>query len=168
MNNTRVAWQAIYLQEQWTRDRLTLQGAVRFDRARSWFPEQQEGPSRFLPAPIIIPETRGVDSYKDITVRAGATYDVSGNGRTALKLSLGKYLEGAGVIGNYANTNPTLRMPQTTSIFGPAGVTRAWNDAEPELRARLRLAEPAGAGSEAGRRRSCAASCRTPASGRTS
>jgi Carboxypeptidase regulatory-like domain len=129
VNNARVAWQAIYLQEQWTRDRLTFQGAVRFDRARSWFPEQQEGPSRFLPAPIIIPETRGVDSYKDISVRAGATYDLSGNGRTALKLSLGKYLEGAGVIGNYANTNPTLRMPQTTSVFGPSGVTRAWNDA---------------------------------------
>ena len=52
-----------------------------------------------------------------------------GTGRTALKMSLGKYLEGAGVTGNYANTNPTLRMPQTTSVFGTAGVTRAWTDA---------------------------------------
>ena len=31
-------------------------------------------------------------------------------------MNLGKYLEGAGVSGNYANTNPTLRMPQTTSV----------------------------------------------------
>ena len=52
-----------------------------------------------------------------------------GNGRTALKLSLGSYLEGAGVSGIYANTNPTLRLPQTTSAFGTAGVTRAWTDA---------------------------------------
>ena len=121
---------ALFVQEQWTRDRLTLQGAVRFDRARSWFPAQQEGPSRFLPTPIVIPETRGVDSYKDITPQDGRRRTTcSGRGRTALKMSLGKYLEGAGVSGNYANTNPTLRMPQTTSVFGTAGVTRAWTDA---------------------------------------
>ena len=129
VNNARAAWDGLFAQEQWTRRRLTLQGAVRFDRARSWFPVQQEGPSRFLPAPIVIPATRGVDSYKDITPRVGAAYDISGTGRTAIKVSLGKYLEGAGVTGNYANTNPTLRMPQTTMVFGTAGVTRAWTDA---------------------------------------
>ena len=32
-------------------------------------------------------------------------------------------------MGIYANTNPTLRMPQTTSTLGTAGVTRAWTDA---------------------------------------
>ena len=129
VNDARVAWDALFVQDQWTRERLTLQGAVRFDRARSWFPEQREGPSRFLPTPIIIPETRGVDSYKDITTRMGVAYDLFGTGRTALKMSLGKYLEGAGTTGNYANTNPTLRMPQTTQTFGTAGVTRTWTDA---------------------------------------
>ena len=129
VNDARVAWQGLFIQDQWTRNRLTLQGAARFDRAWSWFPRQQEGPSRFLPAPIVIPETRGVDSYKDVTVRMGVAYDLAGTGRTALKVTLGKYLEGAGVSGTYANTNPTLRMPQTTSVFGTAGVTRAWTDA---------------------------------------
>jgi hypothetical protein len=129
MNNARAGWDALFVQDQWTRNRLTLQGAVRFDRATSWFPVQQEGPSRFLPTPIIIPETRGVDSYKDITPRMGAVYDASGNGKTAIKMIVGKYLDGVGVSGTYANTNPTLRMPQTTSTFGTAGVTRAWTDA---------------------------------------
>jgi hypothetical protein len=129
VNNARAAWQALFAQEQWTRDRLTLQGAVRFDRAASWFPAQQEGPSRFLPAPIVIPESRGVDSYKDLTLRTGVAYDVAGSGSTVLKMTLGKYLEGAGVSGIYANTNPTLRLPQTTMAFGTAGVTRAWTDA---------------------------------------
>ena len=129
VNDTRVAWQGLFVQDQWTHDRLTLQGAARFDRAWSWFPVQQEGPSRFLPTPIVIPETRGVDSYKDVTLRMGVAYDVTGQGTTALKLTLGQYLEGAGVSGTYANTNPSLRMPQTTPVFGTAGVTRAWNDA---------------------------------------
>jgi hypothetical protein len=129
VNDARVAWQGLFVQEQWTRDRLTLQGAARFDRAWSWFPAQQEGPSRFLPTPIMIPATRGVDSYQDVTLRAGVAIDAFGTGRTAVKMSLGKYLEGAGVSGNYANTNPSLRMPQTTSVFGTAGVMRAWTDA---------------------------------------
>jgi hypothetical protein len=129
VNDARAAWDGLFAQEQWTRNRLTLQAAVRFDRARSWFPEQQEGPSKFLPTPIVIPETRGVDSYKDLSLRMGAAYDVFGDGRTALKMNLGRYLEGAGVSGTYANTNPTLRMPQTTMVFGTAGVTRAWTDA---------------------------------------
>ena len=106
VNDARAGWDALFVQEQWTRGRLTLQGAVRFDRARSWFPAQQEGPSRFLPTPIVIPETRGVDSYKDITPRIGVAYDVFGTGRTAIKMTIGRYLEGAGVSGHYANTNP--------------------------------------------------------------
>ena len=143
VNNARVGWEALYIQEQWTRQRLTLQAALRLDRARSWFPAQEEGPSRFLPTPIGIPETRGVDSYKDVTPRMGVAYDLFGTGTTALKMSLGKYLEGAGVTGNYANTNPTLRMPQTTQAFGTAGVTRAWTDTNQNFVPDCDLSNPA-------------------------
>jgi hypothetical protein len=128
VNDARAGWRAWFVQEQWTWRQLTVQGAVRLDWARSWFPAQQEGPSRFLPSPISIPETRGVDSYRDVSPRFGIAYDLTGTGRTALKMSVGKYLEGVGASGIYANTNPTLRMPQTTPSFGTAGVTRAWTD----------------------------------------
>ena len=142
VNDARAAWQAWFLQEQWTVRRLTLQGAVRFDRAWSWFPEQQEGPSRFLPVPLIVPETRGVDSYTDITPRLGIVYDLTGHGTTAVKMSLGRYLEGVGVNGLYANANPTLRMPQTTMAFATAGVTRAWNDANGNFVPDCNLGDP--------------------------
>ncbi len=143
VNNARAAWDGAFVQGQWTRERMTLQGALRFDRARSWFPQQQEGPSRFLPTPIDIPKTRGIDSYKDITPRMGAAIDLFGNGRTALKANFGKYLEGVGISGNYANTNPSLRLPQTTGVFGTAGVTRSWIDANGNFSPDCDLLNPA-------------------------
>ena len=142
VNDARAAWDALFAQGQWTTGRMTLQAAARFDRASSWFPVQREGPSRFLTTPIVIPETRGVDSYKDITPRIGIAYDVSGHGTTAVKLIAGKYLEGVGVSGNYANANPTLRMPQTTAAFGTAGVTRAWTDSNQNFVPDCDLSDP--------------------------
>ncbi len=129
VNNARASWHAVFAQEQWTAGRLSLQGALRYDHAGSWFPAQQEGPSRFLPTPMIFPETKGVDSYNDITPRFGAAYDVFGNGRTAIRANIGKYLEGVGVQLNYANSNPTLRVPTSTGPFQTQGVTRTWTDA---------------------------------------
>ncbi len=129
INNARAGWHAFFAQEQWTHNHFTLQAALRFDRSTSWFPQQQEGPARFLPTPIVFPETNGVNAYKDFTPRFGGSWDVFGNGKTAIKANIGKYLEGVGVQLNYANANPSLRMPQTTSVFGTAGVTRSWTDA---------------------------------------
>ena len=53
----RTRWEALYAQEQWTLNRLTLQGAVRYDHAWSYFPDQQIGPVRFLPAGFTLPAT---------------------------------------------------------------------------------------------------------------
>jgi hypothetical protein len=128
-NRSRVGTHALFAQEQWTFRRLTLQGALRFDRATSWFLEQQAGPSRFLPIATTFPETNGVDSYKDVTPRMGLAYDLFGNGKTAVKFNLGKYLEGAAIQLNYINPNPILRLPRSTNNFTTAGVTRTWTDA---------------------------------------
>src|SRR5712691_3150622 len=134
VNNGQGAWHAVFVQEQYTSGRLTLQGALRFDHSASWYPEQREGPSRFLPTALVIPRTPGVDAYKDITPRMGVAYDVFGNGRTAFKFNAGEYLEGMGISNNWANANPTLRMPCTVGPFAPCGVTRAWTDANNNLK----------------------------------
>ncbi len=54
-------------------------------------------------------ETPVVDSYKDLTPRAAVTYDLFGNGKTALKATLGKYLESTVTASNYGLGNPTSR-----------------------------------------------------------
>jgi hypothetical protein len=149
INDARAGWDALFAQEQWTMGRLTLQGALRFDVARSWFPEQSIGPDRFLPVAYSFPETKGIDSYKDITPRFGLAYDVFGSGRTAVKMNLGRYLEGVGVQLNYANTNPTLRIPTSTGPFGVPGVTRTWIDADGDLVADCDFANPLAHGNAA-------------------
>ena len=124
----RAAETSFFAQEQWTRGRITLQGGIRYDRAWSWFPEQVIGPTRFVPNPIVFPEQDGIDAYNDITPRFGVAWDIFGNGKTALKVNLGKYLEGASSSGIYYNTNPALRIAGGGfGIFNPS-VTRPWTD----------------------------------------
>jgi hypothetical protein len=125
----------LYVQQQWTVNRLTLQGALRFDHAWSWAPPQQLGPSTFLPTPLVFPRTPGVDSYKDLTPRASAAYDLFGNGKTALKASFGKYLESTITASNYGLNNPTSRIAQN--------VSRNWIDANANFRPDCDLLNPA-------------------------
>jgi hypothetical protein len=128
LRKLRTRYHAIYFQEQWTRGRMTLQGALRYDHAWSYSPEQVVGPTRFLPNPITFPRTPGVVGYNDISPRAGLAFDVFGNGRTALKVNLGRYLDAASNNnGNYSITNPTSRMAGSTELGRPA-ITRSWTD----------------------------------------
>ena len=99
---------------------------------------------------LVIPETKGVDAYKDITPRMGVAYDVFGNGKTAVKANLGKYLEGMGISNNWANANPTLRMPQTTAVVWAGGGDTHLDGPQQRLRSRLRLEEPSGPDSATG------------------
>jgi hypothetical protein len=116
----RVRYDAYYAQDQWTRGRITLQGALRFDRATSIFPAATIGGVRFLPTVLSFPETKGVDSYKDLTPRGGVAIDLFGDGKTALKFNVGRYLEAAQNGGLFIASRPTSRISTTAS--------RTWTD----------------------------------------
>jgi len=117
----RVRYDAFYAQDQKTFGRITLQGAVRYDRAWSYFPEVTVGPMRFLPNAITFPYTEGVHSYNDVTPRAGAAIDAFGDGKTSIKVNVGKYLQAAQNGLAYAALRPSSRLQGST--------TRVWTDA---------------------------------------
>jgi hypothetical protein len=78
--------------------RLTLNAGIRFDRYSSWLPEQGNpgtGPWATL---NIYPENRDFPVYNAWSPRLSLIYDLTGNGRIALKTSYGRYAaSGSGV-----------------------------------------------------------------------
>ncbi|PYR52221.1 MAG: hypothetical protein DMF95_06790, partial [Acidobacteria bacterium] len=128
----------IYAQDQWKLKRLTLTLGLRFDRFVGFDPAQNlpgSPDSNFdrsyagvQTAPTfanqwIGPHSFGqvddIPNWKDLNPRLGGSYDLFGDGRTALKVSLGRYV---------AKTNvdvSQLLNPINTSVNAAA---RAWTD----------------------------------------
>ena len=110
----------VYVQDQYTLKRLTLNGGLRFDYFTGSVPAQHLAASQFVPFERDFAPVSGVPIWSDISPRLGATYDLFGTGRTAIKVSLGSYLESLGA-GISQDNNPVV-----TSVLS---ASRTWNDA---------------------------------------
>jgi hypothetical protein len=122
--SNRTRFDAIYVQDQWTHNRLTLQGGVRYEHAWSWFPGEENGivADNQVGTKFLFPETKGVTGYHDMTPRMGAAYDVFGNGKTSVKVNVSKYLQAANNDAQYTIGNSAVTFQQTTN--------RSWTDSD--------------------------------------
>jgi hypothetical protein len=121
----------IFAQDQWVIRRLTLNLGIRFDYFNSEVPPQEapgtpfpgswEGATRSNPwiGERQFAALKNVPSWPDFSPRLGASYDLFGDGRTAIKVSLGRYVAKLGT------EIALLSNPINTSVIN---VNRSWND----------------------------------------
>src|SRR4030095_13901926 len=86
-----------------------------------------------IPTPILFPAQGGIE-YNDISPRFGAVYDLRGNGKTAVKFTVGRCLDAPSVAAIYSALNPINRLSTST--------TRSWTDANGDYRADCDLLNP--------------------------
>ena len=110
----------IYAQDAWTLRRLTLNLGGRYDYFNAEVPAQSSAPGPWIQARDF-PAIKNVPNWHDWSVRLAGTYDLFGNGKTALKANASKYIASAAA-GYAANFNPM------TYCGSCAGSTRAWID----------------------------------------
>ncbi len=105
-----------FLQESWTHKRLTINPGLRYEHIRYGLPAQGS-PAGLWAAERSFAANSNLITWNTIVPRLGVTYDVFGNGKTAVKLSASKYerMEGTG---NFSGVNPN----------GVATDTRLWRD----------------------------------------
>jgi hypothetical protein len=106
----------VFVQDTWTRKRLTVSPGLRWDHFNSSVPAQTEAAGRFVPARqfAAIPD---IPNWNNISPRIGASYDLTGKGKTAIKGNFGVFVQSQG--------------PGFASTYNPAVFstdTRTWND----------------------------------------
>jgi hypothetical protein len=112
---------AFFVQDQWTLKRLTINPGLRYDWFHPWVAEQN------APATVWVPERHfaAIDdmlSFKNWAPRFSAIYDVFGDGRTAVKANISKYVA---IMGN-----------GQADLYNPLGVLtdqRTWKDNNGDL-----------------------------------
>ena len=106
----------LYAQDTWTIDRLTLNLGIRFDHLKGSVPAQIRRAGLYTPE-FAIEAVDNVPNFKDIGPRLGVVYDLFGDGKSAIKAHLGRYV-------NYSqitkNNNPASRIAGTAN--------RTWDD----------------------------------------
>jgi hypothetical protein len=131
--------QSAYGTDTWSLKRVTLNLGVRFDRYDAFYPQQTTTTGQFVAVfpNFTEPETH-ILTWKDVTPRVGAIWDVRGNGKTVIK---GSY----GMFGNYMGfeyptifdsnavrsktyawqtatiPQPTSKTPYNANLCGPTG-----------------------------------------------
>ena len=123
------AWRAnvdadlgLFVQDRWTRNKLTLTYGLRYDYFSSSYPEQRIGPTTLAPTRnITFPAQPGLGALHDLSPRLGAVYDLRGDGKTALKASVNRFVLAMGPDVTFIQlANPSRNLV--------TNATRTWTD----------------------------------------
>jgi hypothetical protein len=106
-----------FVQDTWTRKRLTLNLGARYDHFNAQVPAESAPAATWVTARSF-PAIENVPNWNDWSLRLAGAYDLFGTGKTALKVSAGKYI--ASQAAGYAQ----LFNGMTASTQ-----TRRWNNA---------------------------------------
>ena len=110
----------VFVQDKWTVDRVTVSGGVRLDWFFSENPEFHLGPSLLTPNRNYTVPKFSTTRYKDWTPKVAVAYDLFGDGRTALKGNVGKYVLGQALVVGGLASQPGYNVQLTSS--------RSWVD----------------------------------------
>ena len=109
----------IFAQDQWTMNRVTLNLGVRGDFFNGYTPASNVPDTVYLPG-FPVDRIEDTPSWRDISPRFGLAWDVIGDGKTAVKASVGRYVSSQGG-GLPQAANPASSISTNT--------TRTWTDA---------------------------------------
>jgi hypothetical protein len=110
---------AVYAQDQWTVDRITLNLGLRWDYHNAYVPAQDLAATKFLAARSY-DAVYDVPNWSDLSPRLGGSWDLFGTGKTAVKASISRYVA-ADATGFASRNNPVNTSVNTA--------TRTWTDA---------------------------------------
>ena len=116
----RLYAQSVYAMDTWRLRRLTVNFGLRFDRFHSFYPDQVKEAGQFAPAA----KFPGADllTWKDLSPRVGAAYDLFGHGRTVVKGFFAIFGDTMGAL--WGNTfNPNAAVVATYRWAGPCLAT---------------------------------------------
>jgi hypothetical protein len=128
---------SVFAQDQWILRRLTLNGGVRFDWLRSRVAATSNPANAVFPA-YSSPEVDNRPNWRDLNPRIGAALDLFGNGKTAVKGGINRYVAGASTslaqtFGPQANFSTNRNWTDANGNFVPDCDLR--NPAQQDLRA---------------------------------
>jgi hypothetical protein len=109
---------AAYGQDQWHLGRMTVNAGLRFDWFRTRYPDYQVTATQFLPARTF--PAANVLNWKDLSPRLGWSYDLFGDGKTAIKASASRYvLQEAVDLTRAVDPTTTSGVPLTRTLTVP-------------------------------------------------
>jgi hypothetical protein len=107
----------LFVQDRWTIRRATITGGLRYDQVVGYVNDSVLPPSRWNPAQFF--PGFEVEHWKDLSPRAGVAYDLFGDGKTAIKASVARYVA--------PESNGTAQANNPQNTIGRTD-TRTWRD----------------------------------------